>query len=105
MPVAQVQWKGPIEIGTNELLDAPSKAAQEDRAEKQTKLDQAKEAISSLLSENPGMFSHELKEAVMALPVSQKTYEVAHAALTTSRPARTEDGTRAWRNYLKEPPP
>jgi AAA domain len=106
MPVAQVQWKGPIEIGTNELLDAPSKAAQEERAEKRTKLDQAKDAISSVLTENPGMWSDELRKSIVeGLGISDRTYTTAHAAMTVSRPGAREDGIRGWRSYLKPPPP
>jgi hypothetical protein len=101
MPCALVKWQGPVDIGVDALLDPGSTKTREERAERGTQLEQARQAIVSLLTQEPGMLSHELRQSIQDLGLGAKAYNLAHAELTNSWPEKLPDGTKAWRSYLK----
>jgi hypothetical protein len=103
MPCAYVAWKGEVHIVADELLEQGTRHQKDELDEKRTKLQQAKDAIVELLTVEPGMWSDDVRKAIVEeLGVGARTYESAHAQVATSRRGRKDDGAMGWRSYLKE---
>jgi hypothetical protein len=105
MDVARVDWRGAVEGMTAEILlgDHGSTESAEDKADKQSKLDLAVEAITEVLKDGPA-WSQDLLDAVVnkGRLVSNSTFDRARAKLdlATTR-ERLPDGTMGWRVRLR----
>jgi AAA domain len=78
---AYVDWQGPVNIGTDQLLMPAAPAPTEDDQDKRSKVEQCKDALKQILGDGAEMWSGEMLEKLKPLNFSNSTIDTARTRL------------------------